>query len=428
METQIVSTGSYFPETKRTNADLEKLVETTDEWIMKRTGIKERRVPQPHETVSYMAEKAAQDAIRKAELHPQHIRETSVICAHNTGFDDFIIIPTHASKELQALNISGIPSFDAVFDTQKAFSDIANAISSLFPSTNAIISQNYVYLEKDKSFKPYEVKADPKKILTPHLYTLTNALKQNDKTAHDLTCLVHHHERRAIARTIASNLGADGQASFDISNGCVGGVTSDILAHGIQQHRPHYVLTTAADDMPKVTNMHDRATIVLFGAYAGSKLLAPSDKQGVIAYRLVTDTSVLECAGLSKTDLIKLIKYPGIEEEKFWQDGQSIFRLLCEDIPHYAQEAKASLNGHANITYIPHQANPRIIKDIIARNDIFKDLSFINIGDWAGNGSCASTQAAFDHAIMNGQLARGQPYLIQSFGVGFCHGWLTGIF
>src|SRR5262245_54591522 len=65
--------GSYVPEQVPTNADLEKLVDTSDEWIRIRTGIRERRVAAPHETAASMAAIAAKRAIAVAGLAPDDI-------------------------------------------------------------------------------------------------------------------------------------------------------------------------------------------------------------------------------------------------------------------------------------------------------------------------------------------------------------------
>jgi 3-oxoacyl-[acyl-carrier-protein] synthase-3 len=53
MYSRILGTGSYLPEQVRTNADLEKMVDTSDEWITVRTGIKERRIAAENETTRY---------------------------------------------------------------------------------------------------------------------------------------------------------------------------------------------------------------------------------------------------------------------------------------------------------------------------------------------------------------------------------------
>jgi len=70
---RIIGTGSYLPEKIVTNADLEKTLDTTDEWIRDRTGISERRVARDDETSGDMAEVAAQRAMEAAGIDPQNI-------------------------------------------------------------------------------------------------------------------------------------------------------------------------------------------------------------------------------------------------------------------------------------------------------------------------------------------------------------------
>jgi len=69
----IIGTGSYVPEKILTNADLSKMVDTTDEWITTRTGIKERRIAGKNEFTSDMATKAALAAIEQAGISPKEI-------------------------------------------------------------------------------------------------------------------------------------------------------------------------------------------------------------------------------------------------------------------------------------------------------------------------------------------------------------------
>ena len=69
----ITSVGSYVPDKVLTNADLEKIVETTDEWITTRTGIKQRRIAADKEFTSDMAAKAAQRAMDKAGITAEQI-------------------------------------------------------------------------------------------------------------------------------------------------------------------------------------------------------------------------------------------------------------------------------------------------------------------------------------------------------------------
>src|SRR5436853_2646371 len=69
----IVGTGSYMPEKRLTNADLMRIVDTSDEWITTRTGIKERRIAGKDELTSDMATKAALKSIEQAEVKPEQV-------------------------------------------------------------------------------------------------------------------------------------------------------------------------------------------------------------------------------------------------------------------------------------------------------------------------------------------------------------------
>ena len=75
----ILGTGHSYPEGILTNADLEKMVETSDDWITSRTGIKQRRKAAPGEYTSMFAVKAARQAIERAGLEPSDI--DLILCA-----------------------------------------------------------------------------------------------------------------------------------------------------------------------------------------------------------------------------------------------------------------------------------------------------------------------------------------------------------
>jgi len=70
---EIVSTGRYLPERVLTNHDLEKMVETSDEWIRERTGIRERRIARPDEGAADMAAEASRRAMEKAGVEPGEV-------------------------------------------------------------------------------------------------------------------------------------------------------------------------------------------------------------------------------------------------------------------------------------------------------------------------------------------------------------------
>ena len=70
---QIVGVGAYAPQRVLTNAELEKLVDTSDEWIIQRTGIRERRIVDDNEAPSDLALRAARQALERAGVGPEEI-------------------------------------------------------------------------------------------------------------------------------------------------------------------------------------------------------------------------------------------------------------------------------------------------------------------------------------------------------------------
>ena len=102
----IIGIGSYLPKNILTNHDLEKMVDTTDEWIYSRTGIKERRIASENEYTSTMAIKAAEKAIKMAEISPQKI-DLIIFCTITPDYP----IPCTAgilAKELGIKNAGGM--------------------------------------------------------------------------------------------------------------------------------------------------------------------------------------------------------------------------------------------------------------------------------------------------------------------------------
>jgi len=103
----IIGVGKYLPGNILTNADLEKMVDTTDEWIVTRTGIKERRIASDGEAASDMAAKAARAALENARLKPKDI---DLIIVATITPDMFF--PSTACQLQYKLGIENIPAFD----------------------------------------------------------------------------------------------------------------------------------------------------------------------------------------------------------------------------------------------------------------------------------------------------------------------------
>lgn len=104
---RIAGTGSYLPQKILTNADLECMVDTTDEWIFTRTGIRERHIAADNEFTSDLALHAARNAIEAAGIQASDI---DLIIVATTTPDK--IFPSTACILQQKLGIAGCPAFD----------------------------------------------------------------------------------------------------------------------------------------------------------------------------------------------------------------------------------------------------------------------------------------------------------------------------
>ncbi|EMG3685212.1 ketoacyl-ACP synthase III [Serratia marcescens] len=107
MYTKILGTGSYLPVQVRTNADLEKMVDTSDEWIVTRTGIRERRIAAADETVATMSFQAAEKALEMAGVAKEDIG--LIVVATTTTTHAF---PSAACLVQQMLDIKDCAAFD----------------------------------------------------------------------------------------------------------------------------------------------------------------------------------------------------------------------------------------------------------------------------------------------------------------------------
>ncbi len=104
---RITGTGSYLPEEVITNADLERMVDTSDEWIRERSGIRERRRAAPDETTCDLAEKASRMAVERAGIAPEDV---DLIVLATTTPDH--VFPSTATKLQERLGGFGSPAFD----------------------------------------------------------------------------------------------------------------------------------------------------------------------------------------------------------------------------------------------------------------------------------------------------------------------------
>ncbi len=102
------SIGAYVPKKVLANKDFEKMVDTSDEWIKKRTGIEKRHIAADNESTSDLAAKACEAAIVRSGLDKSQI--DALICA--TISPDYLCMPSTACLVADKIGIKNIPSFD----------------------------------------------------------------------------------------------------------------------------------------------------------------------------------------------------------------------------------------------------------------------------------------------------------------------------
>jgi len=140
MFSKIIGTGGYLPKKIVTNKDLESTVDTTDEWIIERTGIKQRHIAEENETTSSMAVQASIDALSSANIQPEDI---DLIIVATTTPDQ--IFPSTACIVQNKLKIKA-----PAFDIQAACTGFVYAVSIADNYIKAGLNKNILVIGAEK--------------------------------------------------------------------------------------------------------------------------------------------------------------------------------------------------------------------------------------------------------------------------------------
>lgn len=310
MYSKILGTGSYLPAQVRTNADLEKMVDTSDEWIVTRTGIHERRIANEDENVSVMSFHAAQKALEMAQVEASEI--------------GLIIVATTSATHA-------------------------------FPSAACQVQQM---------------------------------------------------------------LGIHDCAAFDVAAACAGFTYAISIADQfVKTGMTKKALVIGADALSKTLDPEDRGTIILFGDAAGAVVVGESNEPGIISTHLHADGRY--------GDLLALPNRSRCSDDPAYltMTGNEVFKVAVRELAHIVDETLAA-SGIAKEELdwlVPHQANLRIIAATAKKLDMTMDKVVITL-DRHGNTSAASVPTAFDEAVRDGRIQRGQLVLLEAFGGGFTWG------
>ncbi|MDK9708794.1 MAG: ketoacyl-ACP synthase III [Desulforhopalus sp.] len=225
---------------------------------------------------------------------------------------------------------------------------------------------------------------------------------------------------------VQKEIGAVNAFAFDLNAACSGFLYGlDIADKYIRSDHSMKVLVIGAETLSGRLNWQDRNTCILFGDGAGAAVFGYSDSsRGVIGSNLLSDGSLWDLLYMhapesSNPDLL----VPGNSGAYIQMEGREVFkhavRAMEDSIRGLLQKHGVAL-GSVNFV-IPHQANMRILSNLIERLDIPRSKVFINVSKY-GNTSAASIPIALDEANRGGLLVEGETVLFCSFGGGFTWG------
>ena len=307
----VLGVGSALPQRKVTNEELAKQVDTSDEWIVERTGIRNRYVAGDGETTASLATDAARRALEHAGVAAIDI--DLIVLATATPDQTF---PSSATKVQASLGISDCIAFDV------------------------------------------------HAVCTGFLYALSVA---------------------------------------------------DSMLRGGNANK---ALVIGAETFTRILDWEDRATCVLFGDGAGALVLgAEESDRGILATRLHADGR--------HNDLLFVDGGPSTTGTvgKLRMKGREVFRHAVVNLAGVLSEVleAAGLSAEDVDWVVPHQANARIL-DATARKLGLPPEKVVVTVDQHANTSAASVPLAFDTAVRDGRIKRGDLVVLEAMGGGFTWG------
>ena len=307
----ILGAGSALPKRRISNEELAERVETSDAWIVERTGIKSRYIAEDGETTATLATDAARRALEHAGVAATDI-ELFVI-ATATPDQTF---PSSATKVQAALGINDCIAFDV------------------------------------------------HAVCTGFLYALS----------------------------VADSMLRSGNASK--------------------------ALVIGAETFSRILDWEDRATCVLFGDGAGALVLSAEETEsGILATKLHADGR--------HNDLLFVDGGPSTTGTvgKLRMKGREVFRHAVVNLADVLHEvlAAAGLSADDVDWVVPHQANARILDATARKLGLPAEKVVVTVDEHA-NTSAASVPLAFDAAVKDGRIKRGDVVVLEAMGGGFTWG------
>ncbi|MFL4472498.1 beta-ketoacyl-ACP synthase III [Paeniglutamicibacter sp. MACA_103] len=245
----------------------------------------------------------------------------------------------------------------------------------------------------------------------------------------------------SAAAALADRIGATPAPAFDISAACAGycyGVAqADAL---VRSGMAEYVLVVGAEKLSDVIDNHERTISFLLGDGAGAVVIGPSDIPGISPSVWGSDGSKWSAIGMthSQLDLRDAVLQAESSPEgtslvagteaQLWptlrQDGQTVFRWAVWEMAKMAKKAlaDAGLTAEDLAAFIPHQANMRIIDEMVKQLKLPETVVVARDIATSGNTSAASIPMAMDNMLKENPELSGGLALQIGFGAGLVFG------
>jgi len=307
----VLGVGSALPKRRVTNAELAETVDTTDQWIVERTGIRSRYVAADGETTATLATDAARRALEHAGLAATDI--------------DLIVLATATPDQT-------------------------------FPSS---------------------------------------------------------------ATKVQAALGIDDCIAFDVHAVCTGFLYALSVADSmLRSGNAAKALVIGSETFSRILDWEDRGTCVLFGDGAGALVLSAEEgERGILATKLHADGR--------HNDLLFVDGGPSTTGTvgKLRMKGREVFRHAVVNLAEVLNEvlAEAGLTAADVDWVVPHQANARILDATAKKLGLPAEKVIVTVDEHA-NTSAASVPLAFDKAVKDGRIQRGNLIVLEAMGGGFTWG------
>ena len=210
-----------------------------------------------------------------------------------------------------------------------------------------------------------------------------------------------------------------GCPAFDVAAACAGFTYAlSVADQYVKSGAVKYALVIGADVLARTCDPTDRGTIIIFGDGAGAVLLGQSEEPGIISTHLHADGSYGELLTLPNADRVN-------PDNSIYltMAGNEVFKVAVTELAHIVDETLEANNLERTALdwLVPHQANLRIISATAKKLGMSMDNVVVTL-DRHGNTSAASVPCAFDEAVRDGRIKRGQLVLLEAFGGGFTWG------